>query len=231
MKSQFFSREFLSQLPEDTDEAIVRVADEYRRMLSNLGASHDFDHDFLEVYAILDAFIASRELTFRLPPAAPPNINRQGVLAEFQNAKSAAEKRIYQRDSKAHFESKSAEYRALFSKRPVYEFSDGEFARLQILISEIRSEIQKAVLITDDHKRRLLRRLEAMQAELHKKTSDIDRFWGFIAEAGIVARKFGEDLKPLNDRVVELGRIVTAVIMTKEGIQALPEIAKILQLK
>jgi len=231
MKSQFFSRELIAQLPEDTDEAIVTLATEYHRMVSSLGGSRDFDHDFLEVYALIDAFIASRELTFRLPPATPPNIDRQGVLGELISAKNSAEQRIYQRDAKAHFESKSDEYRALLSKAPTYEFSDDEFTRLQLLVSEIRSEIQKAVLITEDHKRRLLRRLEAMQAELHKKTSEIDRFWGFIAEAGIVARKFGEDLKPLNDRVVELGKIVTAVIMTKEGIQALPEIAKILQLK
>jgi hypothetical protein len=91
--------------------------------------------------------------------------------------------------------------------------------------------IQKAVLIPKQHKERLLKRLEAMQKELHKSTSNIDRFWGFVAEAGIVARKFGEDLKPINDRVTELGRIVIAVIMAKEGIQALPEIVKILQIK
>lgn len=231
MRSQFFSREFISQISEDNDEAIVSVADEYKRMIANLGRSQDFDHDFLEVYALLNALISIREFTFRLPAAAPPHIDRQGVQAVLEAAKSAAEQRIYQRDSEVHYESKTDEYRTLFSKTPVYEFTDDEFARLQLLIGEIRSEIQNAVLITADHKRRLLRRLEAMQAELHKKTSDIDRFWGFIAEAGIVARKFGEDLKPLNDRVVELGRIVTAVIMTKEGIQALPEIVKILHLK
>ena len=67
-----------------------------------------------------------------------------------------------------------------------------------------------------------------MQNEIHKKTSDIDRFWGFVAEAGIVARKFGEDLKPISDRVTELGKIVVAVIMSHEGIKALPEISKLL---
>ena len=68
-----------------------------------------------------------------------------------------------------------------------------------------------------------------MQSEIHKKSSDIDRFWGFVAEAGIVTRKFGEDMKPISDRVTELGKIVIAVIMSKEGIQALPDITKLLE--
>ena len=92
---------------------------------------------------------------------------------------------------------------------------------------ELRELIRGSSLITDDHKRRLLRRLEAMHAELHKKTSDIDRFWGFIGEAGIAMRKFGEDLAPISERVLELGGIVITVIFAKEGIKALPEVSQI----
>ncbi len=231
MKTSFFSREFIERIPDDNDEAIVVIADEYSRMRSQLGGGGEHDHDFLEAYAIIQAFSESRSVNLQLPKVEPPRTNRDSLFAVLNDAKGSANKRIYARDAKAHFEFKEDEYRAFFSKAPVYEFSEDSFARIQQLIDEIRTEIQKSVLVTEDHKRRLLRRLEAMQAELHKKTSDIDRFWGFIAEAGIVARKFGEDLRPLNERVAELGRIVTAVIMTKEGIQALPEIAKLLQLK
>jgi hypothetical protein len=66
-----------------------------------------------------------------------------------------------------------------------------------------------------------------MHAELHKKTSDIDRFWGFIGEAGIAMRKFGDDLAPISERILELGGIVITVIFAKEGIQALPEVSQI----
>ena len=110
----------------------------------------------------------------------------------------------------------------------MYEFSDQDYSRVQVLINELRDEINKSSLITEDHKRRLLKRLEAMQVELHKKTSDIDRFWGFIGEAGITIRKFGEDMQPITNRVQELGRIVIAVIFAKEGIKALPEVSQIL---
>ena len=67
-----------------------------------------------------------------------------------------------------------------------------------------------------------------MRAEFHRKTNDIDRFWGFIGEAGIAMRKFGEDLAPISERVLELGGIVINVVFTKEGIKALPEVSQIL---
>jgi len=70
--------------------------------------------------------------------------------------------------------------------------------------------------------------LEAMQGELHKKTSDIDRFWGFIGEVGINIRKFGENMRPISERVQELGKIVIAVIYAKEGIPLPPEVSKFL---
>ena len=73
-----------------------------------------------------------------------------------------------------------------------------------------------------------MRRLEALSNELHKRTNDIERFWGFLGEAAIVMRKFGEDLKPVADRVLELARIVLSAIFAKEGIKALPELSRLL---
>ena len=116
---------------------------------------------------------------------------------------------------------------ALFSRVSVYEFSENDFKRVHELVRELRDLIRGSSLISDEHKRRLLRRLEAMHAELHKKTSDIDRVWGFIGEAGIAMRKFGEDLAPISERVLELGGLVITVIFAKEGIKALPEVSQI----
>lgn len=207
------------------------LANEYTRFRGQTGNDGAFDQDYLEVYAIIQAFIEAHGFQFLLPPATPPSVNRNEIQNILQSQKGAAEVRIYKRESTFHFEHKAEEYRAMFSKVPVYEFSDADFNRIQELINQLRDLIQKAVLIPQQHKNRLLKRLEAMQKELHKRTSDIDRFWGFIAEAGIVARKFGEDLQPINERVGELGRIVIAVIMSQEGIHALPDIIRLLQIK
>lgn len=88
-----------------------------------------------------------------------------------------------------------------------YEFTDGDLNRIQELINELRQEIVASDLFEEGHKRRLLRRLESMQSELHKKMSDVDRIWGLVGDAGIVIGKFGKDAKPFVDRIKELSQI------------------------
>jgi hypothetical protein len=72
----------------------------------------------------------------------------------------------------------------------------------------LRVNISESPDIEEKHKQRLLQRLEKLQAELHKKMSDLDRFWGLVGEAGIVLGKFGKDAKPLVDRIREITDIV-----------------------
>ena len=88
-----------------------------------------------------------------------------------------------------------------------YEFTDGDLNRIQELINDLRAEITVSELFEDSHRRRLLRRLEAMQSEMHKKMSDVDRIWGLVGDAGIVIGKFGKDSKPFVDRIKELSQI------------------------
>ena len=100
-----------------------------------------------------------------------------------------------------------------------YEFSDGEIERLQALISELRDAILRAGYLDEDHRRRLLARLEKLQAELHKRVSDLDVFLGAVVQFGATAGRFGEEAKPLVDRAREIGQIVAAVFRRAEKLQ------------
>ena len=99
------------------------------------------------------------------------------------------------------------QYDVLFDNVFSYEFTEGDLKKVQTLINELRDEIAISELFTAEHKQRLLNKLEKMQSELHKKVSDLDRFWGLIGEAGIVIGKFGNDAKPIVDRIRELADI------------------------
>ncbi len=90
----------------------------------------------------------------------------------------------------------------------VYEFSQGDVNRIQILINELRQQINSSNLFENKHRERLLKRLERLQIEMHKKMSDFDKFWGLIGDAGVVLGKFGEDAKPFVDRIKEISDIV-----------------------
>lgn len=88
-----------------------------------------------------------------------------------------------------------------------YEFTEGDIKRIQTLVNELREQISNSTLFEDDHKNRLLKRLETLQSEMHKKMSDVDKLWGLVGDAGIALGKFGKDAKPLVDRVKELTQI------------------------
>ena len=95
-----------------------------------------------------------------------------------------------------------------FNKGFSYEFSTGDVTRIQTLLNELRTLIQKNRDLAEDHRQRVLQRLERLQAELHKKMSDIDRFWGLIGDAGVMIGKFGKDAKPIVERIREIADIV-----------------------
>lgn len=89
-----------------------------------------------------------------------------------------------------------------------YEFSQGDLERVQTLIDQLRDQISASAHFEPEHQQRLLKRLEKLQSEIHKRVSDLDRFWGLIGDAGVVLGKFGNDAKPLVDRIKEIAEIV-----------------------
>lgn len=85
-----------------------------------------------------------------------------------------------------------------------YEFTEGDIQRVQELINELRAELSKESRLDAGHKQRLLKRLEELQKELHKKVSDLNRFYGLIGDLGVTFGKLGTDAKPFTDRIREL---------------------------
>lgn len=226
--NDFFQREFLLSLPSDTDEALVALCKEFSRLNSKTSKKHA---EYIESIAIAKSFCQSRKIASvpsfpEITPNAPTNVAR--ITDWFGTVDKIFSNNLQQRRAIELYSVKENEYDILFGNIEYYEFSDSEFARIQSLINELRELIGESHLVSETHKIRLLRKLEAMQSELHQKTSDIDRFWSFIGEAGITIRKFGDDMKPISERMNELGKIVISVIMATEGIQALPEIAALL---
>lgn len=88
-----------------------------------------------------------------------------------------------------------------------YEFTDGDLKRIQQLINELREMVSANTELDDGHKQRMLKRLEKMQAELHKKMSDISRFYELMGDAGVALGKLGEGAKPIVEAIKELAGI------------------------
>lgn len=85
-----------------------------------------------------------------------------------------------------------------------YEFTEGDIDRVQELINELRDLLKNDSLLDEGHKRRLLKRLEALQSELNKKVSDLSHFYGLMGDFGVAVGKLGTDAKPFTDRIREV---------------------------
>ncbi|WP_029889961.1 hypothetical protein [Polycyclovorans algicola] len=118
-------------------------------------------------------------------------------------------KRLFSAEqSLAKHQSAKARFTATLGARFHYEFSQGDLDEVQRLINELRDMVSASTHLEDEHRHRVLKRLERLQSELHKKVSDLDRFWGLIGDAGVVFGKLGKDAKPFVDRITEISRIV-----------------------
>lgn len=102
----------------------------------------------------------------------------------------------------------SARFKVQLGAAFSYEFSKGDQERIQELINELRDFVSSTDHFESEHKQRLLRRLESLQAEVHKRVADLDRFWGMVGDAGVAMGKFGKDAKPFVDRIRELTGII-----------------------
>jgi len=230
MRTAFFPAKTLSGLPAENVEALAVLCAEFERFDGFARQLPEHHNDYVESLSILKAFAMARDSKLEPFPEIGPqrHQNISNITAYFAQLRGVVRTELSSRHARGYFESKTEEYISLFSKLAVYEFSEADFKRVHDLVNELRDLIRDSSLITDEHKRRLLRKLEAMRGELYQKTSDIDRFWGFIGEAGIAMRKFGADLGPISERVLELGGIVVGVVFAKEGIRALPEVSRML---
>lgn len=110
------------------------------------------------------------------------------------------------------------QYKAQMRDGFYYSFSENNISQIQKVINELREIFTKSEYLEERHKSRLLMRLEALQRELHKHMSDLDKFWGLVGDAGVAMGKLGKDSKPIVDRIREITKIIWQVQSRAEGL-------------
>lgn len=201
-----FDDKFVSDLPNDPVLAGVLLCDEFERFHQNLPKEQE-QANYQEYINAASLFEVITELNGNkiTQPGLTGNLdaNISKIVEWFANNKVQFH---HQRAERVGERYKSI----LKNKFPLsfyYEFTEGDLKRVQCLIGELRENIGASEELEPEHKQRLLKRLEKLQCELHKKVSDLDRMWGLVGEAGVVLGKLGENAKPIVDRIRELAEI------------------------
>jgi uncharacterized protein YoxC len=225
MEETVFDDAFVSALADDNVEASLQVAERFRSFEKSLEAKkiqpRTAYHKYLEVYGFLLSLIEARQLRVTLKA---PTYNADRDIGAIRNVigtlDQEAKQETKRRDQRRTFEIARDHYPSLIPGMFSYEFLESDYKRLQALIDELRTLTTESSQIDPQHKGRLLKRVEKLQQELNKKMSNLDLFWGFLGEAGVALGKFGEDVKPLTDRICEILQIAARTEARANGLPA-----------
>jgi len=218
-----FDDSFIDNLPEDPFLALEIMCNhfaEFNSIQEGQGTVQVAYYDYIAALGLLRAFLEANDLAHEYRvfetyyALTPAEITVESVREFFESAATLAQAGR----TRQIIEEAKTRYSVSINKTFVYEFSEDDFSRIQTLINELRTLISESTLFEEDHKSRLLKRLEKLQAELHKKESNLDKFWGLIGEAGVALGKFGTDAKPLVDRIHEIAAIIWRIQATAEGL-------------
>jgi hypothetical protein len=80
------------------------------------------------------------------------------------------------RQERLEREAHRARFATLVTRGFHYSLSEADTNRIQTLINELRNGIVSIKKFEEDHKKRILQRLETVQRELHRRLSNLDRF-------------------------------------------------------
>ena len=214
--------DYINSIPDDIIDGVLFIIDDYfayrDHAANNNGRIKELDYfkDVVEYYHLLSYFLSKHNYEFEKPEIKAERGN--SVLSDINNLFENLREEFIRKYKERSIVQSNEKYSNIFENTFAYEFSEDDLKRVQELINKLREDISNSDLFESDHQRRLLKRLEKLQSELHKKVSDLDRFWGLIGDAGVVIGKFGKDVKPMVDRIREIAGIVWRTQSKSEGL-------------
>lgn len=206
-----YSDDFILSLPAELSESVVKVIEVLN------GKNPRTNDDILEARDLLAAIFLSHGS--QLEQLILQTQDSNTVFQQLQGIYNTHFNTLTTERSKTRQES----FATLLGRSFHYSLSEADAERIQGLINELRTLISENTQFKEDHRRRLLERLEQLQRELHRRLSNLDRFYGLVGDAGVLLGKFGNDAKPFVDRIRE---IVEIVWRSQAGAEQLPASAK-----
>ena len=205
----YFDEKYIMSLPANPLAAIFRILDDFSAQYQAYPSGSEDEYELAkEVCSLLSAYVDREGIEYQVPV---PTGDRQQDIKNVLQFVGTHRKSLQAEITKLGFEQSQQMYRLMLGTTFRYDFSEGDLARVQKLINEVRDLITASSRLEPRHKQRVLGRLEKLQSELNKRVSDFDRFYGTLIELSIAARIIGENCRPLVDRIRELADIVWPV--------------------
>ncbi|WP_321406922.1 hypothetical protein [Tolumonas auensis] len=205
-----FSEEFIKELGNDPINGALEICNKTIEKLDLEYHSEWSDQDFeylAESYSILIELIDSKLLDIFIPHVQLTG-SLSNICTNILQFITIIQQRCLESSSQLKIDTLRKKVRSSIGVGFHYEFTQGDLDIVQNNITALRELISASEHFEPEHQQRLLKRLEKLQSELHKKVSDLDRFWGLVGDAGVVLGKLGTDAKPFVDRIREIADVV-----------------------
>jgi len=236
METPVFSDSFLEDLPADPKFAQTACAKQFKKIWANFQAKgQNIEYaDFLSAFAIFQSLSRDKGWDLNFPDLQITSHHNQVLNQIFsffnqleESNKEYCRSKSFEAETLKIIEEAQLKYAAHVGKTVAFEFTDADIAEMQKLLNRLRDLILQSKQLDDLHRRRVLKKLEALQSELYKTVSDLDHFYGVIMEGFNVARKCSEDATVILDTVKKFLVIVWSAHATYMG---LPQTTPPLQL-
>lgn len=106
------------------------------------------------------------------------------------------------------------------SDGPLFNLDLSDVERIHTLLQQMREIVSRSSVIGGDHKARLFKRISHVEAETQKIKGRFDVILGGLNDFGEALGKFGDDVKPLVDRMKEVAGIVRSNTDEYKGLPA-----------
>jgi len=213
IRKKFFSDAFIQTLPKDNMLAIQAVCSEFKKIL-NAPITDGVDQ-ILNGYALLEALNKARNLQLKLIEQLPStDADAVNLIIKFVTELQdtiKVEVRLLQAKEK---------YLQLLNSGFYYEFSKGDIELIKQSIKELREKIQLSKEIDDDHKARILKRLNDLDSEINLKMTNLDKAYALIIEAQILVHKLGEVSQPYITLIRRIVNIAWRAEARAEGLSS-----------
>lgn len=230
-----FSVEDVRNLPADPRKAILEVADKVSHAIS-LYASNRTRSSAPEYKAIIRAYSLIEVLLNKIEKDFPHSLDifeadrvslygsQSDVLGGIRRycgaIKGWAAGLMNEIETQEMLNNGKEEFINAIAGFGGYSLSEKEYSLIQSKINEMRAIIAKSKHIADEHKTRMLQKLESLQSEIHKRMSSLTKSLGIIVEIGTTIGTFGVKVKPATDRLRE---ILQVLLKSKSEAEGLPQ--------
>ncbi|UWP98894.1 hypothetical protein [Aliiroseovarius crassostreae] len=110
---------------------------------------------------------------------------------------------------------------------PTFSLSKKDKERVSKLCDDMRKIVLASTIFDEPHKRRLLNRIAAIEAEMHQTKGKLDVILAGIVDTGDALGKFGKKIEPLTKRMQEVAQIARGGSKEYEQIPAPEEVKQL----